>query len=675
MSATSGVARESQSRLALMAARTTTPFLAFLGVTRGDDHTAARLDELCEFAPANGEQEELVFWFANLVEWLRPKKGQRADTKLRFLRTQLENHPEWKAKVARAFGDLLRHSDVEVLLAYGGIPGHFHFGGALKELVLGRVLPAACRTTDASQILRLAFREDDRTWLASDELVPLLRTLLDPSLVEGLERGLREALVDLAHQVVAQAHAPIVRSLAKAERSPFRGLYDAVLSLNADAGGQQAVEALRGRIRQCLLLVRAHRSELGARGADLNTTFQLGRMRQQLERLSLLAALRHDPSDALVRDALTEVVGAVTRSSEGKRLVARSADLLVQNLVDAAANIGRKYLDDEQSSWRAAFLAGAGGGLLMAVATIFKFFLSGLHLPALYEGLAFSLNYGSAFCAAYLLHFTIATKLPAHTAAALARSVQGAGGHRERLGGFVAVWRSTLRLQLAGLLGNVVVVGPLSYLLDVGAHRATGRHLIAAEKAHHVLAANSLLGPSVVFAALTGLFLWISSLIGAAGDNWTRVNHLADRLATNVHVMKRVGAARARVYADAIAQRAGGLLGNMSLGFLLGGVPAAFAIASLPVEIRHVTVSTGSVALALAAGAGTTSEIALAVAGVVVIAIVNVCVSFMLALWLALRATKGMRTSASAYALVRIGIRGTTGVTGAGVVRPPEEVA
>jgi site-specific recombinase len=641
-----------------MSARTSFPWLALFG---REETTNARLDELCEFAPTNGEQEELVFWFTQLIEWVRPKRGQRADARLRFLRTQLETHPEWKEKVTGAIGKLVTSSDIEQLLAYGGIPLHFHFGGAVKEWLVGRVLPSACRTTDASQILRVAFEERDVEWLASYELVPLLRSLVDPSLVDALEHGLREALVSLAHQVIAQAQAPSIRTLATAERSPFRGLYEAVLSLNADPTGKSMFEGLRGRIKQCLLLVRSHRSELAARGADLNTTFQLGRMRQQLERLSLLANLRHDPAAAILRDGVTELVGSVTRSADGNRLVTRSADLVVQNLVDAAATVGRKYLGDEQSSWRAAFLAGAGGGVLMAIATIVKFLLSGLHLPPLYEGLAFSLNYASAFCAAYLLHFTIATKLPSHTAAALARSVQSSGSHRERLGEFVTVWRTMLRLQLAGLLGNIVVVAPLVFGLDVVAHRLLGHHIITMDKAEHVIAAHSLLGPSVLFAALTGLFLWLSSLLGAAGDNWTRVTHLADRLATNVHVMKRLSAGQARTYADAVVQRAGGLLGNLSLGFMLGGIPAAFAIASLPIEIRHVTVSTGSLALALAAGAGThvsPAALALAIGGVVVIAIVNVCVSFVLALWLALRATRGMRTSVSAYALFRIGIRG-----------------
>jgi site-specific recombinase len=211
-------------------------------------------------------------------------------------------------------------------------------------------------------------------------------------------------------------------------------------------------------------------------------------------------------------------------------------------------------------------------------------------------------------------------------------------------------------LQLAGLFGNVVVVGPLAFLVDVGTHRLLGHHIVSFDKAEHVLTAHSVLGPSVLYAALTGLFLWVSSLLGAFGDNWTRVNHVTDRLATNVHVMKRMGVARARLYADAVVQRAGGLFGNAALGFMLGAVPAAFAIAHLPVEIRHVTVSTGSVALALATGAGSASEIWLAIGGVFVIAVVNVCVSFVLALWLALRATQGMRTSPSSFALVRLGL-------------------
>ncbi len=635
------------------------------------DRSAARLDELCEFAPSEGAPpEELVLWFVQLVGWLRPST-QSADAKLRFLEAQLTQHPEWRANVSRAVAALFRMADIEQLLAYGGIPRDFHFFGAVEEWLASHLLPTATRTNDAAHIARLAFVEQDAAWIYSSGFVALIRTLLPSDVHERLVRALADAMTNLAHHIVALAHSPTIRTLARGERSPFRGIYEAVAALSAEPENVTRLGAIRGRVRQCLLAVEAHRAELAVRGADLNTTFLLQRMRQQLERLSVLAELRYPPDDAVLREACAALVIAVTRNASGNRLLARSADLVVQNLVDTSANVGRRYLGEEQSSWRAAFLAGAGGGALMALATIIKFLLARLHLPPLYEGLVFSMNYAGAFCAAYLLQFTIATKLPAHTATALARCVQQGGSLRARVDEFLTVWRAMVRLQFAGLIGNVIVAGPLAALIDVVAFRLTHGHVLSISKAEHVLRAQSIFGPSIVFAALTGLFLWISSLVTAAGDNWTRVSHLADRLATNVHAMRRIGPIRARAYADRVVPLASGLAGNVALGFLLGAVPAGFAIASLPVEIRHVTVSTSSVALAMAAGVGSRSDIALAIAGVVTIAAVNVVVSFTLALWLALRSANQFRASPISFALVRLGIRQWA----RGGSRPPAERA
>ena len=61
-----------------MPARTTFPLLALIregAFARRRHDGTARLDELCEFAPANAEQEELVLWFTQLVAWLRSKRG------------------------------------------------------------------------------------------------------------------------------------------------------------------------------------------------------------------------------------------------------------------------------------------------------------------------------------------------------------------------------------------------------------------------------------------------------------------------------------------------------------------------------------------------------------------------------------------------------------------------
>ncbi len=625
-----------------------------LALLRRPDRDIARLDELCGFAPHEGPVEDLVFWFVRLVEWLRPD-AKSAATRVRFLRAQLDVHPEYRENVSRAVSSLARLVDVEHFLVYGGIPREFHFLGAVKEWLGARVLPRACASNDGAQIVRLAFTLGDAAWVRSSGLLPLLRDVLDPELAGPLGGAVDNALLDVTHQIVAQAHAPRVRTLSRTDRPPFRGLYETVTAFVAEPGSEARFRALTGRVRQCHAAIDAHRAELADRGADLNTTFQLARIGQQLERLTTLAELRHAKTDddVLARTGAA-LVHRITRSGAG--IFRRSADLLVQNLVDTAADVGRHYLGDARDSWWAAFRAGAGGGALMAIATGLKLLLTALHLPPLYEGLVFSLNYASAFCAAYLLHYTIATKLPANTATALARAVQEDAGHRTRLAHFLSEWRVAARLQIAGLVGNVVVAGPLAFAGYAAFTALAHRPLVAAEKAHHIFHAQSALGPSVVFAALTGVFLWVSSLAGAAADNMARTSNLAERLATNVHVMRRLNVVHARALVDRIVPRVGGLTGNVVLGFLLGGVPAAFAIASLPVEIRHVTVSTSSVAIAIATGTGSASEIALAIVGVVLIGIVNVVVSFVLALQFALRSARGLRGSWATQALVRIGV-------------------
>ncbi len=624
----------------------------------GRDQSSKRLDELCEFAPSDGRQEELVFWLLQLTAWVRATRSASGRSpRIGFLRAQLAAHPEWHVRVGSAVTQLVRNCDAEQLFVHGGIWRDFHLVGAVREWLEFRVLPNACSTSDAADVLALAFEEADAGWLSDPATVQLLRALIDASLFPALDANLNEAVEALGHQIVAQAQSRNIRALAGGSRSPFRGLNEALRDFVRTAQQERDAQSIAGRIKQCFLMLESHRGELVERGADLNTTFQLSRLAQQLHRLRLLVALSCHGSDLVIGEGLAELLRSVSRNSSGRRLFSRSTDLVLQNLVEGAATVGRNYLDDEHSSWRAAFAAGLGGGAIMAVATVVKYFFVERQLPEFYQGLIFSLNYAAAFSAAYMLHFTIATKLPAHTAAALAKTAREATGHQARLGAFLALWRATVRLQVAGLLGNLLAAGPIAFALDALCARMAHRHLLDLHTAHHVLTSNSVLGPSALYAALTGFFLWISSLLGAAANNWARVVRLEDRLATNVKVMRTVGFARARATAVAVVARFGGLVGNVSLGFLLGVVPATFAILRIPVDIRHVTVSAASFALAVAGHGGSAAAVWLAITGIAVIGVVNITVSFGLALWLAMRFAAGRHGSRSAYPLMRVALR------------------
>ena len=603
----------------------------------GDAALGARLDELCEFAPANdAPTEELVFWLARLVAWVRPKKDADALVRVRFLRAYLDKDAARKARVASALDALVLRADMTTFLGWGGIARDFHLLGAIVQWLGSRVLPAPCRTDDVERVIAVVMREGDLRWLRASELVPLFASLLSEESKTRLVSAATEAMLDLVHQIAAQAHSPALRKLAQSPRSPFRGLYDAVAAFVAAREEPALAQSVRGRVVQCTRACDELRRQLAERGADLNTTYQLSRIEQQLARLDLLTVALYEGRVAQARVTVA-LVRAALRNAHARHILGRSSELVVRNLVDGTADVGEHYLGPEASSFRSALLAGMGGGALMVIATLVKLALSSLDLSPLYEGLVFALNYGAVFCAAYLLHYTIATKLPAHTAAALARTVQGSRPRRERVAAFADVLRALVRLQIGGLVGNLVVAGPAAWAIARVA-QSHGHVIVSSDAARRLLHHDSIAGPSALYAALTGVFLWVSSLAGAAVDNWARANRVADSLATGVRVMKTAGARRVEPIANAIASRAGGLFGNAFLGFLLGAVPAFFAIARLPIEIRHVTVSTSSVAIAIASGAGSSSEIGLAVAGVLVIGLVNIAVSFALALRLAFRA-------------------------------------
>ena len=84
-----------------------------------------------------------------------------------------------------------------------------------------------------------------------------------------------------------------------------------------------------------------------------------------------------------------------------------------------------------------------------------------------------------------------------------------------------------------------------------------------------------------------------------------------------------------------------GLAGNISLGVMLGMVPAIAAFFGLPLDVRHVTLSTGQVTAALAVlGPESVLQVTTfwAVIGILGIGALNLLVSFGLALFVAIRA-------------------------------------
>jgi site-specific recombinase len=191
------------------------------------------------------------------------------------------------------------------------------------------------------------------------------------------------------------------------------------------------------------------------------------------------------------------------------------------------------------------------------------------------------------------------------------------------------------------VLGNVLVVFPVVVLISITLQYLGGNTMIAAADATYVLHSLTLFGPTVLFAAFTGILLFSSSLIAGWADNWFVLHRLHSAIRYNPRIAARLGGKRAGRWARFMRENVSGFASNLSLGLMLGLIPAVTGFFGLGLEVRHVTLSAGQLAAASAAigwGVLQSSPFWWCVAAIPVIGALNLGVSFYLAFRLALRA-------------------------------------
>lgn len=157
----------------------------------------------------------------------------------------------------------------------------------------------------------------------------------------------------------------------------------------------------------------------------------------------------------------------------------------------------------------------------------------------------------------------------------------------------------------------------------------------------HVLASLTLLGPTLLWAALTGVLLFSASLIAGWVENWFVLHRLDSALRYNPRITRLLGRERAPRWAAFMRRHISGFASNISLGFMLGLLPPVTAFLGLGLEVRHVTLSAGQLtAAAITLGNEVWHLPAFwwSVAAIPLIGLLNLSVSFYLAFRLALQA-------------------------------------
>ncbi|MES2024105.1 MAG: site-specific recombinase [Pseudomonadota bacterium] len=622
-----------------------------------------QIEPLVRRADPNASWHARANWMIDLADWIRhePKVSFLDDSewrriknlRIRFLLDWLDEHRDVRQIVQATLRKTLREATGPELFSATGLPRESAFFSELSERIVKLVLPPPVGQHDLSTLFTAMFQdESDAEWLL--ELDPRTLSRLwklgaDDGIAHGYRKQIDEAMLYLVTMIISIGISPAFRQRLEPRMpllaTPFmalrRELENYLMTGDRD---ESALRSVRMLIAVCQAQTDKIYAHLDEYGVSVGLVYNVERMRAQLTRVARLLDLRNtqhaEEGSGQVQAVLVDLIIAHHRRSSVRELVNRSFSLLARKMVERNASHGEHYIASDRSEYRAMLKAALIGGFITAFTALAKLGITGLGLAHFFEGMFLSINFAVSFLVITAIGGVLATKQPAVTAPALAAQMgelETVEGLRELLAKIAALLRS----QAAAVFGNLLAVAPVIVGLSFAILFMTGKPVMDAEKAHATIASLSVIGVTPLFAAFTGLLLWLASLIAGFADNWFALRRLRESITYHRRLVHALGPARAERWANWLEHNISGIVGNVSLAILLGMVPVIAQFFGLPLDVRHVTLSTATLAAAVSSlgwEVMATPQFWLACVGIVAIGLLNVGVAFGCALALALRA-------------------------------------
>ena len=628
------------------------------------------LDVILSQAAPKKSVEIRVQWLCDLLNWIRRKpetfadaleeRGRLQANRVRLLLQILEKSSDRKLAVAQTIRSILQDTSALDLFCETGLPNQH---GLLREIVIRlqeRLLPAPAYTGELGLLFdRLFGDEDDAAWIQRLDEATLIRIIdlieagasSKESVWDLIKLDMEEAMIQLAAQVRIAGSSQDIRSRIPGRHFrdlPFFKLSAAVDTAitwhrqNPEDPPTAELTLLHLQVDNAEKAIDTAFSQLEEFGVNTSIVYQLDRMRAQLQRIEGLLELLLDRN--LPRTRAAAFVASLIRDHQSRQgvgsLISANWELLTRKLVERAAEAGENYIARDWKQYRSMFRSATGGGAIMALATWIKFGLASLPFPMLVQGGALSINYAVHFIAIQLSGSSLATKQPATTAPALAARLKNVR-ELESMERFVDEVAALIRSQVAAIVGNLIITMPGAFAIAWLGSKLIHEPLLTDVRAEQTIASLSLVSMTPIYAAMTGVGLWFTSLLGALADNWFALHRLKIGISQSPRLNFLFNPSGARRIADFLDKHLAGLVSNIGLGFFLGILPVLGNVTGLPLDIRHVTIASGQLAAALfTLGPEMWHEDAVwwAAAGVASVGIINVAVSFWLALFVAIRA-------------------------------------
>lgn len=599
-----------------------------------------------------------------LIAAIRPNKASNvalASDRLRALCFLLSTKPEYAAALRQYLIAVVSERKLVHLCTDTGITLSEGFWSAAWQRALYKILPPLTNDSYLRDVFGTLFNQvDDHRWIHGvDEkiwmdLIELLDFQVSRARVrpDGIINELLSAMQVLSYRISAIGlESELVRNYPDIERyeSPFLRQNDEINDYiteyrnwlrdhSTEHRDSQQIEVL---LAQCEEVVVKIRRTATHQGVSVSLTRLLLRVTQSIARLRIMLELIEAPNKehALLTGfrLFKELVYADNRKYSIGELIETNTHLLTMQVTEHAGRSGEHYVASNRREWLEMLRSASGAGFIVGFMAMIKILFSKLLLAPFGFAFLYSLNYSLGFMFVHVLHFTIATKQPAMTAALIAKSLDQSKKNLDDLCELVV---QVIRTQFIAILGNVMIAMPTAYAIAWAWYGATGHHFIDPTKAHHLLEEiNPFASLALFHAAIAGVCLFLSGLISGYYDNKASYNHIPQRLMQLSSMNWLFGVARWQRMTTYIGNNLGALAGNFFFGIMLGSIGQIGVFLGLPIDIRHITFSSANFAFALV---GLDHQLTwhvwvISLVGIATIGIVNLAVSFSLALFVAMR--------------------------------------
>jgi site-specific recombinase len=644
----------------------------------------------------------------DLVDRLRPRRARDHDyarAQVRTLTQLLKGHPGQAWALRRYLTRLLETRRHTSLYSDVGILSNDGFFTELKKRIAYRILPPALDDSYLSDTLdRVLCRDDDYRWIRAvpnADWLELFDTIANAPPPDGAAQqdaetsrarkvvlaGLLDAVRTLscricalgleprlihAHMEIEEVDSPFL--MQNIEANKYLDDYGRLTAGEIDA--MEDARHLLVMLDQCEQVVLKIRSKALASGTSVALTYLLVALTQSIDRLRKLLFLVDtsgelpaaptvdvealaneatpptEPPTSLRRaaavDLAQELAEAHNTKYEVRGLLRDNIDLLARNVTENASRTGEHYIAERRADLRGMFASSAGAGIIIGFMALIKILISYQHRAPLIEALLYSLNYAAGFMLVHVLHFTIATKQPAMTAARIAAALhdtaqRGSSRRQVDVDSMAALVNKVFRTQIVAVLGNLATVIPIAWIIALAWYWIFGTHLVNPAKAEHLIAdSHPWHSLALLHAAIAGVWLFVSGLVSGYYDNKAMYTRMGQRVQQLRWLRRLLGEERRARFARYVEDNLGGLMGNFVFGVLMGVTGTVGFLLGLPLDVRHVTFSSANFAIGFV---GLNQQldgetIGMTFLGIALIGMVNLLVSFGLALWVALRARK-----------------------------------